>query len=194
VDRSRLQHVASTDSDQGETWELLNSELTSRLDRQDQSGSRIDTKATVVIGLTATAAQFLATQDTHPALATVAFALYAIAFGAGVKALAVATYRELEPKALVDLYAGRPRVEVLGRLVSARANVYEINAGKYRTKAMYWWVAVATFAAGLVVSAVAIVQTGDHDQREPGRRDAASSSGPSTSGPAASGAAVVQFH
>lgn len=44
----------------------------SRLARQDQSGFRIATKATVVIGFAATAAQFLATQATQPVLATIA--------------------------------------------------------------------------------------------------------------------------
>ena len=164
---------------QSDTWELINGELTSRLARQDQSSSRIETKATLVVGFAATATQFLATQ--HPSnavLASTAFVAYAASFFSGLGAIMISRYREIEPRALLDNYAARTKAEVIGRLASVRVLAYEHNAARLRRKAILWWVSLVFLAAGLTLSAVAIVHTGSHEQSGTGRTTAATAPTP----------------
>ncbi len=149
-------------SGQGDTLELINRELAARLDRQDQSGSKIDTKATLLAGFIATAAQFLATRHGQPVLAIIAFAAYAAGFGLAVAALAIAPYKEVEPRRLLDGYAMRSKQQTLAFLAAARVRISERNKQKYERKAAFWWLSLAALAIGLVFSAAAIVQTGSH--------------------------------
>jgi hypothetical protein len=165
VDRILRGMVTPTVDDQAGTWELINNELTSRLARQDQSSSRIETKATVVVGFAATAAQFLATQHaSNGVLVCLAFVAYALSFGCCLGAIVISRYRELDPRGLLDVYAWRPRVEVIGRLAAIRVQAYEHNAAKLRRKAIFWWLGLVSLTAGLTLSAIAIVQTGSHDE------------------------------
>lgn len=143
--------------DQLLTRELVNSELTGRLARQDQSGVRIETKLTVLLGFSATAAQFLATQQhaRGAALGVIAFAAYAVAFGCGLWGLRVSKYREVDALRLVD-YESRPTIEVVRRLIAVRADAYRIGALRNRQKARFWWASVASLTLGLVLSVVAL--------------------------------------
>ena len=152
---------------QAETLDLINSELAGRLDRQDQSGSRIDTKATLLVGFAATAAQFLATRHAQPVLQAMAFAAYAVAFCLGVWTLAVAPYKDIEPRKLLDGHAMLPKEEVLAHLAATRVKIFEINKRKHDRKSVTWWLSLVALSIGLVFSAVSIVQTSNHGS--PGR-------------------------
>jgi F0F1-type ATP synthase membrane subunit c/vacuolar-type H+-ATPase subunit K len=146
-----------------QTLDLLNSELAGRLARQNESGSKIETKAVFVAGFVATASQFLATRHPRPLLGGFAYGAYAVAFLFGVLTVAIAKYKDIEPRKLVDKYARRSRAEVLAYLVSARVMAFEINRTKHGRKATCWWISVAALALGLALSIAAIVQTGSHD-------------------------------
>jgi hypothetical protein len=147
---------------QGETLELINSELGGRLDRQDESGSKIDTKATLLVGFAATAAQFLATRRAQPLLQGIAFAGYALAFCLGVWTLAVAPYKDIEPRRLLDGHAMLSKEDVLAHLAATRVKIFEMNKRKHDRKAIRWWLGIAALTIGLVFSAVSIVQNGNH--------------------------------
>jgi hypothetical protein len=149
-------------SGQHDTLELMNQELAARLDRQDQSGSKIDTKAALLAGFIATAAPFLATRHGESVLEGFAFAAYAVAFGLAVAALAIAPYKEVKPRGLLDGYAMRSKQEALAYLAAARVRIFEQNKQKYERKSALWWYSLAALAIGLVFSVAAIVQTGGH--------------------------------
>lgn len=69
--------------------ELINAELTARLDRQADSTAKIDTKAVALAGYVVVAASFLATQHPQPVLAGLAYAAYVVTSGLSVFAYAV---------------------------------------------------------------------------------------------------------
>jgi hypothetical protein len=159
---------------QADTLELINNEMSARLARQLDAGAKVDTKAAVVAGFAATATQFLAIRHDYRLIpAILAFAAYAVAFLAGVWALAVTTYEDVpEPRALVDRYAERPKVTALASLASTRVRAFEKNRTKHTHKVTRWWISVAALGAGLILSAVAIVNTSDHGGRAAPREQA----------------------
>lgn len=142
---------------QKETLELLNTEAASRLTRQSESLSKIDTKAVFLIGFAATAAQFLATHKHHDVLAYCAFAAYAISLLAGVQTFRVAEYKDLEPRHLVVSYARLSKELALIRLASSRASLFEENQRRHQKKAGYWLVSLGSLIVGLGLSTVALL-------------------------------------
>lgn len=145
--------------DHRDTLVLLNDELTARLSRQDASGARIDTKATVIMGFAAAAAQFLATQQANVVLAVLAYSFYTLSFVSGLLTLAVARYEDTGPRPMVDYYATEPEPRVLATLVATRVRMFEANARKHRRKAVLWWHSAATLAIGLTLSVIGMGQT-----------------------------------
>jgi hypothetical protein len=155
---------APTTADQVDTLEVINKEITDRLARQSTSMAQIDTKAALIAGVAATAAQFLAgRKDPAPAalFAALAYSAYACAFLAAVGAYSLARYTDVpDPRALVTRLAHLPKAEVFARLAATRTDAFEANQRKHRRKAVFWWVSVVALALGLASSTIAIVQTG----------------------------------
>ncbi len=140
------------------TLRLINTEVAARLDRQIAAGNQIDTKSALVLGFTATAAQFLANVPAQGALQALAFGFYLAAFAFGVAAVAVARYTEVpEPRALLDGYAEREEVEVLSHLAATRVAAFESNVQRQDSKACRWTVSVACLASGIITSAGAML-------------------------------------
>src|SRR4051794_17260732 len=85
--------------------ELINKEITDALTRQAASRSQIDTKAALLAGVAATAAQFLAGRNNplpSPIFATLAYIVYGLAFAAALASYAVAKFGDVpEPRGLV---------------------------------------------------------------------------------------------
>jgi len=145
------------------TLELINTELSSRLSRQDQSLSRIEAKAVVVLGFAATAAQFLATRDPFRTswstlLGLVAFLAYTCAFAFGVWTLRVAKFSDLEVKELRQI-AEIGQADALRQLIWARMTMFDDNKKKADLKARAWWWSSALLTAGLLSSVICIMQT-----------------------------------
>ena len=120
---------------------------------------RVDTKAIFLAGFVAAIAQYLAAQRAHIEwLTNIAFGAYAISFAIAIGALAIGKYDDLNPRALFDLYATQPRVEVLRRLCAYKAVSYERNARKYRIKARLWWASCILLTAGVVFSVLSLAK------------------------------------
>jgi hypothetical protein len=154
--------AGSTDEDLG-TLELINAELASRLSRQDLSLSRIETKATVVLGFAATAAQFLATRDPFRTpwstlFGLVAFLVYAGAFAFGIWTLRVAKFDDLDPGELRQI-ATIDKMDALRQLIWARRAMFDTNKRKADRKADTWWWSFVLLTAGLLFSLACIMQT-----------------------------------
>jgi hypothetical protein len=169
-----------------ETLELINAELTARLDRQADSSARIDTKAVVLAGYVVAAASFLATQHPQPVLASLAYAAYIITFGLNVFAYAVGTYRDVpDPRRLLNSYARRPRSQVLGALAAERVKAFDANAHRHKRKAWLWRVSLVSLTVGVTfMVASVVVHTNHHGSTAgSGRNPAARTAGSTPSRP-----------
>jgi hypothetical protein len=147
-----------------ETLELINTELTARLDRQADSTAKIDTKAVALAGYVVVAASFLATQHPQPVLAGLAYAAYVVTFGLSVFAYAVGTYRDVpDPRRLLNHYAKRTKPEVLGVLAAERVKAFDANARRHKRKAQLWRISLASLAIGVTLMVVSVaVHTSHH--------------------------------
>jgi hypothetical protein len=141
-----------------EALALMNDEISARLDRQVNTGDKVDTKAVFLAGFAAAAAQFLATQRHLPAvLEGIAFVAYGISFISAVGSITLTKYKDFSLKKLFDEYVLEPKSEILGRLFSLKVEVFEYNALKYHRKALLWWLSLLSFALGLLTSIIALL-------------------------------------
>lgn len=160
-----------------ETLELINAELTARLDRQTDSSAKIDTKAIVLAGYVVAAVSFLATQRPQPVLAGLAYAAYVVTFGLNVFAFAVGPARDVpDPRGLLNRYSKRTKSEALGALAAERVKAFEANARRHKRKARLWQVSLVSLAVGVTLMVLSVVVHTDHHDNTaaPGRSGAAS--------------------
>jgi hypothetical protein len=155
--------MAESDDDQIDAWKLLNSELSARLTRQDASMARVETKAIVVLGFAATAAQFLSTKNPFKTpwsilFAVLAFVAYGLAFAVGIWSFRVAKFADLEGRRLLQLHT-ESELELLGKLIGTREEIFTRNAKSAKKKAQAWWWSLYLLAAGLLSSTFCIVHT-----------------------------------
>jgi hypothetical protein len=116
--------------------------------------AQIGTKAALIAGVAATAAQFLAgRKDPGQAalFATFTYSAYAYAYAcaflAAVGAYSLARYADVpDPRALVTTLAQLPKAEVFARLAATRTEAFEANQRKHRRKAVFWWVSMVALA------------------------------------------------
>ncbi len=159
-----------------QTMEVINAEIAASLARQSESGTKIDTKAIVLVGYAAAAASFLVTRRVQPVLAGLAYAAYAAAVGCGIWAYAVRSYEDVPtPRGLFSAYWDRDRADVLAALAAARVPAFERNAVKHERKARLWLVSLLSLIAGVVLMLLSLAfaaHTGAHD-RPAGPRQAA---------------------
>jgi hypothetical protein len=167
-----------------ETLELINFELTTRLDRQTDSSAKIDNKAVVLAGYSVAAASFLATQHPQPVLASLAYAAYAVTFGLSVAAYAVGPAREVpNPRRLLNGYAARTKPQVLIALAAERVKAFDVNARRHKRKARLWQISLASLGVGVTLMVVSVVvHTSNHGgSTRPGQSGATSTASASAS-------------
>jgi hypothetical protein len=142
---------------QVETLELINDEIADSLARQSDAGSKIDTKAVVLVGYAGAASSFLAARHVQPVLAGLAYAAYAAAAGFGIWAYAVRLYRDVPtPRNLFNGYLYRSKAETLAALAATRVGAFEDNAPKHRQKARRWLVSLTCLVAGVILMILAV--------------------------------------
>ncbi|WP_371661021.1 hypothetical protein [Streptomyces sp. NBC_00280] len=170
--------------DQEPTLELINSELSSRMERQVESGAKVDTKAVFLVGSAATATQFLASRTFEPFTGAAAFAAYVIAIAFGVSIFNLAEYEDIEPREVLENHGRSSKGAALVALAATRVGMFEKNARVHTRKTKRWTVSLTALVVGVCLSTVSIVlHTGDHDRRtEPGEPSPAATSTPSPAG------------
>jgi hypothetical protein len=152
---------------QEQTLALINTEISGRLDRQSDSLGKIDGKAGLLLGYTIAASSFLSTRSFQPVVGGFAYACFGVAALAGVGALAVWSYQDIEPVPLIA-HANDSPARLLAALISRRATIYNVNNGRQRWKAKAWWACLATVVVGSVLMVTSIlVQTSHHDAAKP---------------------------
>jgi hypothetical protein len=159
--------TADTPRLETEALDLINAEVTARLERQAIGDGQIDTKAIVLVGYAGAASAFLATRPFQPVLAGIAFAAYAAAAAAGLWAYAVGTYQDVpDPRWIFDRYAASPRSEALAALAATRVEAFECNARQQKTKIRRWWVSLTALMIGIVLMVASVLaHTSSHDSR-----------------------------
>jgi hypothetical protein len=151
---------------QADTLALINDDIAGRLDRQAASLDKIDNKAVVVVGYALAAASFLATRNSQPVLAGLAFGAFAVAAVFGVLALAVWNYQDTEPVALVQ-YVSVNRGQALAAMIANRTQIFAANSRRQRVKARQWWISISVLLLGTALMVAAIlVHTTKHDRAD----------------------------
>jgi hypothetical protein len=141
-----------------ETLELINAEIAGRLQRQLDSGAKIDTKATALAGYAVAAAAFLATRHPQVVLASFAYVAFAGALGSSIWAFAVGTYRDVpNPRRLFNGYATEPKPAVLASLAAERVKSFEVNARRHKFKAQRWHLSLMFLTAGATLMIISIL-------------------------------------
>lgn len=140
-----------------DTLELINTEVTAGLARLSDSGSSIDTKATILVGYAGVAASFLATRHAQPVLAALAYAAFGLTAAFGIWAYAVRLYQDVpDPRQLFNGYYTQPKTHVLAALAATRVEAYESNADKHASKARRWWLCVLSLIVGVILMILAL--------------------------------------
>lgn len=158
--RGRREAADEDEQEDGEALELVNHELAQRHARQAADSSSLETRAVLLAGFVALAAQFLATRDAQPVLRATALTAYAVSFLGSVAVLAVrsSSGEVLAAGALVEDHARRPKTHLLAALAAARAAALQADAGRQRRRVRCWWVAVAAFGLATALSVLALLQ------------------------------------
>jgi hypothetical protein len=141
-----------------ETLELINEEASVTLDRQNDIGAKVDTKAIFLAGFASAAAQFLATQHKlSPILTGLALSMYGISFTFAVSSITLAKLQDIDPKQLFDRYGLKPKGEVLGALCAHKAVTFQKNYRVYKRKATFWRLSLLCLAAGMIFSVITLL-------------------------------------
>jgi hypothetical protein len=148
-----------------ETLELVNSEISARLDRLADSDAKIDTKAVALAGYAVAAATFLATRHPQAVLAVIFYIFGALSAGLAAAAYAVGAYRDVpDPRALLTRYASKPKSATLAALAAERVKAFEVNHRKHERKALLWRISLGSLAVAVTLMVASIlVQTSGHD-------------------------------
>lgn len=155
-----------------ETLRLVHDEVSARAAALDANATRLDTKATTLLGFTLALATILATQQISGWLKIAPLAVLAVAASFGLQALQPRPFRSVpEPRVLVDELAARSEPAVLTILSEAKTRAILENQILHEAKARAWRKSQIslTLAAVLLVSAIAI---GGFDGRRLGQQPA----------------------
>jgi hypothetical protein len=154
---------------QNDTLALISGEIAALLDRQSGGLDKIDNKATAMIGYALAAATFLATRHAQPVLAVLAYVAFAAAVTAGIAAMAVRTYQDLNPQSLLQ-YTGWSAAQTRARLTANQVRIFEANKVRQDKKARYWQISLIALIFGTLLMIPGIlVETYSHDHPGAGR-------------------------
>lgn len=166
-----------------ETLRLIYKEIKERVARLDANSSRLDTKATSLLGFVSAISLFLAAQKADGWLKLIAFCALGAAGWLGFQAMRVRTFADApEPRPLVTHVRGRSEAAALALLTEAQIRAYEKNRKIHERKAAHWRWSLGLLAVAVGLTIIALV-FGGHDARD--RRPAAPPSVPATSSAAA---------
>lgn len=138
-----------------DTLQLINDELSARLDRQRQASGRLDTKLTGLLTLCLASVPLGLWVDLHWRLA-VAMALTGAAALAALGGLWVRGLWDAPiPRHLAEHYMEKPQIEVLDRLIGTKVLVFERNAALSARKARLWRVSAVMLGGAAMAGLLA---------------------------------------
>jgi hypothetical protein len=144
--------------DQPANFRLINEAIKAVLDDQIAGIERIETKGTILLGFSITAAQFLLTQHQfNHAWRSAALIAFAVAFVFGT--VVVAPYRAHYPPSPVGFFQAfqtAPPVLTEKFLAGIRARDYKKNKRIARRKERFWWLMLGAIILAVGCSARAL--------------------------------------
>jgi hypothetical protein len=168
------------------TLRLVHAELKDRASRLDASTSRLDTKATTLLGFVLAAGTFLATQETGGWWKVPSFIAFAVAAYFGIQAMRVRVFKDApEPAPLVEHVAAKSEAVALALLIKATHDAITESRKTHQKKADAWKRSLATLIIAVVLTAIAAIfggLDGGRNEQRPGQRQPAPSAAPSADG------------
>jgi len=151
-----------------ETLALLNEELKGRLERQDATAARLDTKLTLVIGFVVAAIPLLLARQIELIAGITAVVALASVFVVALDGLRPRHWRVVpEPQPLVDEFSGRTPYEVLGALVGTRVVAFERNRKVTRHKSRRLNQSIAMLLMAVIASGISLqIRTAQNGSRQ----------------------------
>jgi hypothetical protein len=174
--------VISPDVLDSTTLRLTYDEVKGRSARLADSSSRVDGKATTILGFISAVALFLASQKASGGWKLSAFALLALAAIFGILAMRPRTFMDApEPDALIEHVLPRGQEAALLLLIHASRGAFNTNKATHARKAKYWHVSAWLFTAGVALTIAALVFGGSDDRAGKQRPGSQPSARPSPS-------------
>ena len=136
------------------TRRLLNDELRHRLDVQRSSGERVETKATVILGLASTGVPLVLNAGASNWWLLPALAAFAAAIVCSLVVIRIRQSWELDPGAYVDAMWDVDVAEAQSRLARQRQAAFERNRTELHARIGWWWASVACLLAAGALSAL----------------------------------------
>jgi hypothetical protein len=136
------------------TRRLLNDELRHRLDVQRSSGERVETKATVILGLATTGVPLLLNAGLRSWWLLPAAGAFALAIACSVVVVRIRQSWELDPGSYVDLMWDVDEGTAQSRLVEQRRAAFERNRAELRARIRWWWASVASLVVAAVLTGI----------------------------------------
>lgn len=153
-----------------------------RLDLQFDGYKSIDTKASILVGFIAAAAQFVVTRPHRQPWQVLALALYAVALLLGLATIRLRTYMAVpRPSYLASVYEAsvargdlNTREVLLASLVATKVDAYDKNQKVEKPKTRLWWASLVVLVIAIGMSVVALegAQDDDRSRHKHCRRDA----------------------
>lgn len=154
----------TTKAAQLETLELIHAEVQGRRDGQREAATRVETKATLVMGLCVTVAQVMISRSKQGKLTGGAYLLIGLALVTGLAA--VLPRRVQEPPKVEVLtsveYVNKTKAELLNSLIGTKGEAFVKNTKAHERKANLLVVSLALLALGTSLSVLATTTGNGH--------------------------------
>jgi len=156
-----------TASPDPETLRLINAEISARAGRLDTSTSRLDTKATTLLGFVLAAVTFLAAQKTGGWWKVPPLVAYGIAAYFGQQAMRPRSFKDApEPQILVEHVAARGEAAALLLLIHAKVRAFAENRITHEQKARSWRLSEMALILAVALTDVALIFGGTDGGRD----------------------------
>ncbi|MBK5222032.1 MAG: hypothetical protein JJE52_03975 [Acidimicrobiia bacterium] len=137
---------------------LVNDETRYRLDVQRSSIDQVATKASFVAGVAVTLLTFLAAANGETLWKWLALLAFALTAACSLNALRLRKWREVpEPRPTADHAWQHSEEEVLVELLNSRISAFAINETRRAMVHRWWWLSVASLAAGTTLGLAHLV-------------------------------------
>jgi len=140
------------------TLRLLNDEITARASRLDTNTSRLDTKATTLLGFVLAAVTFLAAQKTGGLWKVPPFLAYGLAAYFGHQAMRPRLFKDApEPAPLAEHVSARGEAAALLLVIHAKVKAFTENRSTHERKATSWRCAEAALTLAVACTVIALI-------------------------------------
>ena len=140
------------------TRELLLNQAQHRADVQRSAIERVEAKAAIVLGVSVTAAQFIASRSYRSGFLPLAMGAYVVAIGCSLVVAALRNHHEVDPAKFVNTLWQAPYDYAVTELVAHYNRNFKINRKRARWRQWVWWGSAGALAIGAIMSVLHVTQ------------------------------------